>query len=96
MLWTNWVAGVSFSESYYASAVSSSPLGPFKLAVNQINTGFNNTGDFSLFVDDNGDAYVIYTAHITGSGILFIINIINNMYTIINNINNINNSITNR
>jgi len=32
----------------------------------KIETGYNQTGDFSLFADDDGTAYIIYTAHISG------------------------------
>lgn len=28
--------------------------------------GEDNTGDFNLFQDDDGTAYIIYTAHIQG------------------------------
>lgn len=63
VMWVNWI-GSSFTDSYYAAAVSPSPLGPFKIVVNQISTGYTNTGDFSLFVDDDGQGYVIYTSHI--------------------------------
>lgn len=66
VMWTNWINKGNFAESYYATAVSSSPLGPFKVVVDIVSTGYNNTGDFNLFVDQSGDAYIIYTAHIAG------------------------------
>jgi len=65
VLWTNWI-GSSFAESYYASAVSPSPLGPFKVVVENITMGYANTGDFNLFLDDDGSGYIIYTSHIQG------------------------------
>jgi sucrose-6-phosphate hydrolase SacC (GH32 family) len=67
VMWVNYING-SFANSFYAAAVSPSPLGPFKLVTTKISTGYADTGDFNLFADPNtGDAYVIYTAHIQGN-----------------------------
>lgn len=42
-------------------------MGPFKYVSNNVSTlAFANTGDFNLFVDEDGSAYVIYTSHIVG------------------------------
>lgn len=52
-------------KSCYAVAVSPSPKGPFKLVNANISTlAYTDVGDFNLFVDDDGSAYVIYTSHI--------------------------------
>jgi len=67
VLWFNWINGSDFSQSYYAVATSNTPLGPFTLVTTVIKTlAYDNTGDFALFVDDDGKAYIIYTAHIQG------------------------------
>eukprot|EP01116_Phalansterium_solitarium_P010020 TRINITY_DN24401_c0_g1_i1.p1 TRINITY_DN24401_c0_g1~~TRINITY_DN24401_c0_g1_i1.p1 ORF type:complete len:347 (-),score=107.94 TRINITY_DN24401_c0_g1_i1:115-1155(-) len=66
VLWFNWVAD-GFAVSMYGVAVSPTPYGPFKVVSTNVSTlAYANTGDFSLFVDDDGQAYVIYTAHIVG------------------------------
>ena len=69
VLWFNYfpISGGGFSESYYAVATANTAQGPFQLINDNIKTlAWDNTGDFSLFQDDNGDAYVIYTSHIQG------------------------------
>lgn len=68
-MWYNWLPpDISFTLSYFGSAVSSSPVGPFKVVnANASDTlAFDNVGDFALFVDDDASAYIIYTAHISG------------------------------
>lgn len=56
-----------FSVSLYAVALSPTAAGPFKMVnLNVTTLAWTNTGDLSLFVDDDGSAYIIYTAHITG------------------------------
>lgn len=65
VLWMNWIDGADFSHSFYASAVSFSPEGPFKIVNKNISTlAFTDLGDFNLFVDDDQTAYIIYTSHI--------------------------------
>jgi hypothetical protein len=67
VLWFNWIEGADFSQSFYAVAVADSPLGPFTVTVPQVTTlAFSNTGDFGLYQDDDGTAFIIYTAHIQG------------------------------
>jgi beta-xylosidase len=67
VMWFNWIAGANFGDSYYAVATSASATGPFTLVSPNVTTlAWSNTGDFSLFQDDDGTAYVIYTAHIQG------------------------------
>jgi len=65
VLWGNWIGG-SFADSYYSAATSPSPMGPFKLVNENITMGNADTGDFNLFLDDDGSGYVIYTSHIQG------------------------------
>jgi hypothetical protein len=70
VLWYNWLPpDVSFSNSFFGVAVSSSPAGPFKVVNPKASDtlAFGNVGDFALFVDDDEVAYIIYTAHITSS-----------------------------
>ena len=69
VLWFNYlpISGGGFSQSLYAVATSDIPQGPFQVINDNISSlAWDNTGDFSLFQDDNGDAYVIYTSHIQG------------------------------
>eukprot|EP01089_Gocevia_fonbrunei_P020830 TRINITY_DN7846_c0_g1_i1.p1 TRINITY_DN7846_c0_g1~~TRINITY_DN7846_c0_g1_i1.p1 ORF type:complete len:312 (-),score=46.73 TRINITY_DN7846_c0_g1_i1:6-941(-) len=71
VLWFNWIdlAG-GWSASYYAVAVSPNPEGPFKIVSKNVTTlAFADTGDFSLFLDDDNSAYIIYTSHIANSAI---------------------------
>jgi hypothetical protein len=71
VLWYNYITrDGGFASSYYAVATSAKPDGPFKVVNKNLTTlRYANTGDFNLFLDDNGnDAYLIYTSHITGSG----------------------------
>lgn len=70
VLWYNYlpVSGGGFSQSLYAVAVADGPQGPFQLVNENVTTlAWDDTGDFNLFQDDNGDGYIIYTAHITGA-----------------------------
>ena len=69
-MWFNFLpaVGTGVSQSLYAVAVSDTPQGPFELVTDNMTTlAWENTGDFNLFQDDNGDGYVIYTSHIDGS-----------------------------
>jgi beta-xylosidase len=69
VLWFNYlpVTGPGFSQSLYAVATSDTPQGPFQIVDDNITTlAWDNTGDFNLFQDDNGDGYIIYTSHIQG------------------------------
>lgn len=52
-------------------AISSTPYGPFKVVNQNIKMGVPDTGDFGLFQDDDGTAYIIYTAHIVNYRIFF-------------------------
>ena len=70
VMWFNFLpatgAGVSLSQC--AVAISDTPQGPFQLVTDKVTTlAWENTGDLNLFQDSNGDAYIIYTAHIDAS-----------------------------
>lgn len=69
VLWFNWVQAGDFSKSYYATATAPSPTGPFKVQDTNVSRLLNHSGvgDFHLFKDDDGQAYIMYTAHITGT-----------------------------
>jgi len=71
VLWYNWLPakGGGFGDSYYGVAVSNTPYGPFIISNINVTLGNPNTGDFALFLDDDGSGYIIYTALITGSPI---------------------------
>lgn len=67
VLWFNYlpVSGPGFSQSLYAVALSDTPQGPFQVVNANVTTlAWEDTGDMNLFQDDNGEAYIIYTAHI--------------------------------
>lgn len=68
VLWYNWIdVKFGFAASYYAVAVSKTPLGPFKVVNPNVTTlAWSDTGDFALFSDDDGAGYIIYTSHIQG------------------------------
>ncbi|UJR09258.1 hypothetical protein I4U23_013504 [Adineta vaga] len=70
VMWFNFLpeTGTGVTQSQYAVAISDTPQGPFQLVTEKVTTlAWENTGDLNLFQDDNGDAYIIYTAHIDGS-----------------------------
>jgi len=50
----------------YAAGVSASPAGPFELRAPAVAVRYGPGGDNTLFVDDDGEGYVAYTAHPTG------------------------------
>eukprot|EP01116_Phalansterium_solitarium_P018894 TRINITY_DN5140_c0_g1_i1.p1 TRINITY_DN5140_c0_g1~~TRINITY_DN5140_c0_g1_i1.p1 ORF type:complete len:426 (-),score=61.04 TRINITY_DN5140_c0_g1_i1:27-1304(-) len=58
VLWWNYDTG---HGSFLAAATSPSPSGPFVLQNPQVNITRVSSGDFALFVDDDGSAYVIYS-----------------------------------
>lgn len=67
VLWVNPILGDDFGVSYYAVATSAQPTGPFKVVSQNVTSlAFQDVGDFNLFQDDDGTAYVIYTSHIQG------------------------------
>lgn len=50
----------------YVAATSQSPAGPFSVVSARVGVKYGPGGDNSLFVDDDGEAYLIYTSHPTG------------------------------
>jgi hypothetical protein len=59
VLWVNLVRD-SFRTSYYAVAVSDSATGPFRIVNANVTTlRWPNNGDFDLFQDQGGDAYIM-------------------------------------
>jgi len=68
VLWFNWISEkAGWSTSYYAVATSQVAQGPYVIVTSNVTTlAFNDTGDFSLFKDENDTAYILYTSHITG------------------------------
>jgi len=68
VLWFNFVLP-DFSGSFVAIATSASREGPFTLAVKNVTSlAHAATGDFDILLDEDGSAYIIYTAHIFGPG----------------------------
>jgi len=62
VMWFNYIVG-SFSNSFYGIATSQSAAGPFTMVVNQVKTlAYSDNGDENLFVDDDGQGYIIYTS----------------------------------
>ena len=69
VMWFNFLpaTGTGVSQSQCAVAVSSAAQGPFDLVTEKVTTlAWENTGDLNIFQDTNGDAYLIYNAHIDG------------------------------
>jgi hypothetical protein len=66
VLWFNWYRTLWHGQ--FASAVSDSPSGPFKLVDDNVTLRFQQPGDHNLFVDDDGTAYLVYTS-IVGDGV---------------------------
>jgi hypothetical protein len=60
VLWYNWFAKLWNGQT--AAATSDTPVGPFKIANPNVQLSHPGTGDGSLFVDDDGTGYYIYTA----------------------------------
>ena len=69
VMWFNYIIG-DFSHSYYGVAASKSAYGPFEVKVPVVNTTrYQDNGDENLFVDDNGEGYLIYTSIANNHGI---------------------------
>ena len=68
VMWFNYLASLDFSNSRFGVAVSKSPLGPFKVINDFVETTtYKNPGDFAILPDDDGKGYIIYTANINGN-----------------------------
>lgn len=51
-----------FSHSFYVSGSSPSPTGPFVVKNTNVPVFQAGPGDFDIFADNNGTAYIIYTS----------------------------------
>jgi beta-xylosidase len=60
VLWYNWFPKLWNGQT--AVAISDMPVGPFKIANPNVQLSHPGTGDGSLFVDDDGAGYYIYTS----------------------------------
>lgn len=70
VLWVNWLSNRrNFGSSAYLVATSQTPLGPFKVVHEKVETKFKTGGDFDIFVDEDEQAYLIYTSIAEGHGI---------------------------
>jgi hypothetical protein len=68
VMWFNYITR-SFSNSYYGVATSTNPAGPFTVVNHDVSLVYQDNGDEGLFVDDDGQAYVIYTTLSKGHSI---------------------------
>jgi hypothetical protein len=62
VLWYNWYPNLKEWLGRHGAAISASPLGPFTIVNPNVHLSHSDTGDGSLFVDDDGTGYFIYTA----------------------------------
>ena len=65
VLWVNYAPGGYGHNGHYLSATSATPEGPFEIAVVDVvmDAWTGNHGDFDLFRDSDGRAYVLYTCY---------------------------------
>src|SRR5664280_2829717 len=61
VLWYNWYPNLKEWFGRHGAATSDTPVGPFKIAAPDVQLSHPGTGDGSLFVDDDGTGYFIYT-----------------------------------
>jgi len=66
VLWYNWIENANFAISLYGVATSPTPFGPFKVENMNVSMTFADLGDFGLYLDTDGQGYIIYTSHIQG------------------------------
>lgn len=66
VLWVNWLHPGNFGSSAYLVATSPTPSGPFTVVTEKVPTAFQTGGDFDIFVDDDDEAYLIYTSLASG------------------------------
>ncbi|EDQ88431.1 uncharacterized protein MONBRDRAFT_26125 [Monosiga brevicollis MX1] len=62
VLWINAVPAGNFSASYYVVATSTVRTGPFVVQATHVALAQDAPGDFDIFVDDDDQGYIIYTA----------------------------------
>eukprot|EP00039_Didymoeca_costata_P031353 m.34323 g.34323 ORF g.34323 m.34323 type:complete len:380 (+) comp8707_c0_seq2:61-1200(+) len=66
VLWFNFQTPKPNIPGYYTVATSESIAGPYKIYQEQVNVSRALKGDFNLFKDDDGTAYIIYNSDING------------------------------
>ena len=62
VLWYNWYSNSVTWIGHDGVATSDTPIGPFKIANANVQLAHSSPGDGSLFVDEDGAGYIIYTA----------------------------------
>lgn len=62
VLWYNWYSSVKDWVGHEGVAVADTPAGPFIITNSDVALAHPNNGDGSLFVDDDGTGYFIYTS----------------------------------
>jgi len=62
VLWYNWYSNSVQWIGHEGVAISETPIGPFTIANPDVHLSHPSPGDSSLFVDDDGTGYVIYTS----------------------------------
>ncbi len=62
VLWYNWYPNATNWFGRHGAAISDTPTGPFKIATPDVKLSHPGEGDGSLFVDDDGTGYFIYTS----------------------------------
>ena len=62
VLWYNWYSNSVPWIGHDGVAISDTPIGPFKIVNSNAQLAHASPGDGSLFVDDDGTGYFIYTA----------------------------------
>jgi hypothetical protein len=62
VLWYNWYRNSTDWFGRHGAAISDTPVGPFIIATPDVQLSHPGDGDGSLFVDDDGTGYFIYTS----------------------------------
>ncbi|MGO9587395.1 MAG: family 43 glycosylhydrolase [Limisphaerales bacterium] len=62
VLWYSWFPNPKEWSGRAGAAISDTPVGPFAIVNSNVQLACSNPGDGSLFVDDDGTGYYIYTA----------------------------------
>jgi len=61
VLWYNWYPDRYNWVGHEGVAIGDTPVGPFTITNSDVHLAYPNNGDGSLFVDDDGTGYFIYT-----------------------------------
>jgi len=74
VLWVRWLAPTSGSlaaeNTTYLTATAEELRGPYTVARRNVSMFWPNSADDSLFVDEDGAAYIVHTARSTGTAIV--------------------------